>query len=1498
MGFSGRITLIFSISVLFLLSLLPQKLHATHAQGADLTYTCLGNDEFELQASFYRDCEGNDAPNSVTVNATSATCGEDLDVTLTQVAGTGQDVTPICDAEETECEGGNNPGVEEYVYTGTVTLPQACPDWTFDMSICCRNHAITTIDDPGNEDIHLQTQLNSQDYPCNSSPTFNNPPVPYICVGETYCFNHGAQDPDGDSLSYSLVTPSTGPNNTVTYDAGYSATSPISSSTPISVDPTTGDICMTPTQQEVSVMEVRVEEWRNGEMIGAVHRDIQVQVIPCSNQLPSLSGIDGNGNFTDDVCAGEQVQFNLPSHDSDATQDLTLSWDSGIPSGQFDPGTGSRPTGEFTWTPNASHVGNGPHCFTVEVKDDNCPINGSQVYSFCFTVDGMDSLALSSTSANCGASNGSAQVDSVYGGEGNFDYTWTPDHGNNGSANYNGIPAGTYTVEVTDDGGCTRTDSVTVDPGTQPATPNLSTTDPSCAGANDGSATVNPNGGQGPYDYSWSNGDTTATANDLSAGTYYVDIVTDEGCHSSDTVTLQDPAPLTISLDSLSEPLCHGDSNGYGEVSVQGGTSPYNIEWSTTPAQTGNQVNDLYAGSFTVTATDANGCSNLIEVNVGQPDPLSSSMSTQDLDCYGDSDGEVSVSVSGGKTPYQYDWQGYPSQNGNTLNSLDAGQYVVEITDANGCSIIDSARLQEPNPLSIDTLNMSHPLCNGDETGSVQVDVNGGTTPYTYDWSSLNVNAPQVTGLGAGSYQLEVTDDNGCSVMANFQIDEPAPLQVSMDSLADPLCHGDSNGYGEVNVQGGTAPYNVDWSTNPALSGTQVNSLYEGSFTVTATDDNGCTDSLQIEVDEPAPLTSSMSTQDPLCNGGTGQVSVSVSGGTSPYQYDWQGYPGQNGNTLSNVGTGQYVVEITDENGCSINDTAQIQEPAPLTIDTLEVIEPVCNGDENGSITVEVDGGTDPYSYDWGSLNSDDHHASGVGAGNYQLEVTDSNGCSAVANFQLTEPSPLDARIDDVFDASCHGGSDGSALASATGGNGGYNFSWNVDSPQTGNSAFNLSAGDHSLTVTDQQGCEDTANFQVGEPAPMDVQVTPFGDTICPGDSLTLTANGSGGNGGYFYVWDQGLGAGAAHTVGPTQTTDYSVTAYDSSGCSSSEESVSIDVKNLDRGAFAVNGESPVCEGEMTTISAEYLDEGMTVSFQWDQGMNGPGPHHVLPNDTTTYTATLKDNCDNELVDSTTIAVLPDPPVKVEVPDVEDCGEADVVCHNDTNINASTDIQWEFSNGKTSDAEEPVVSFSNSGQYSAKLTLTSDDGCENVATENFEVEVYPMPSADFEMDPGNSVSIMDAEVNFHYNDPYAIFWSFDFGDGDSSQKRDPSHTYDKVGTYPVTLKAETQYGCKATKVKEVVVEDKFTYYVPNAFSPDGDGINDEFNGKGTGYVAREMMIFDRWGELIFETSDPDEGWDGTVNGQKAKPDTYVYKIMVKDHRGRWHEKEGEVTVVR
>ena len=391
--------IVYSIILLF-----PFKSEATHIGGADLSYKWIGGDTFELTLTLYRDCSGIAAPNSVSVNYKSLSCGYNLNVILNKVPGTGTEITKPCSSSSTNCSGGVTPGIQKYEYTGTTTLPAHCSDWIFGYSICCRNCAITTLSYTPNNcsgvpATYIEATLNNLVTPDNSSPVFTNVPVSFFCIGQTFHYNHGAYDKDGDSLVYSFIDPRSAASTNVVFNTGYSATNPISSSPSVSID-INGDIIINPTAQEVGVMTILVQEFRNGVLIGSVVRDMEVWTSPCSNILPTATGINGSTNFNLVTCPGTPISFNINSADIDVAQNVSMGWNFSIPGGIFTSTSGSRPVGTFTWTPSLSDVRTQPYTFTVTVQDDNCPLNGFQNYSYNIIVHNF-SAVVNTTNSNC-----------------------------------------------------------------------------------------------------------------------------------------------------------------------------------------------------------------------------------------------------------------------------------------------------------------------------------------------------------------------------------------------------------------------------------------------------------------------------------------------------------------------------------------------------------------------------------------------------------------------------------------------------------------------------------------------------------------------------------------------------------------------------------------------------------------------------------------------------------------------------------------------------------------------------------------------------------------------------------------------------------------------------------------------------------------------------------------------------------------------------------------
>ncbi len=1177
---------IFWVVLLSISFLINKKSHATHAQSADITYQCLGGNQFEISVSFYRDCAGVAAPNSITINSSSATCTQNFNTTINQIPGTGIDVTPICNTMTTQCNGGNTPGVEEYIYRGIINLPNLCNDWTFSFTLCCRNNAINTILNPGAENIYVEAVLNNLDVVCNNSPTFSNPPVSFPCVGQTSCFNHGAIEPDGDSLYYSLIAPGTGPATSVTYLAGYSAQQPLISNPAVTFNAANGDICMTPTQQEVTVLAVKIEEWRNGVFIGSVTRDIQLRTVTCNNSLPYLLGINASGQFSMTGCAGSPITFSIPTYDPDLGQTVTINWNNAIPAATFTTNAAQLPTAIFSWTPTLGDVSSVPHCFTVTVSDDNCPYNGVQIYSFCITVSGFTTTT-TSTSANCGASNGSATA-TVQGGTPPFTYQWLPNGGNN--ANANGLLAGAYTVNVTDALGCISSSSVVVGTGPLPGNINITSTNVSCFGGSNGSATVTVNGGQQPYVYLWSNGGFTPTITNLSAGTYFVTVTSNGGCVTTDTVIITAPSSPVTAITTQSNTTCFGGNNGTATVVPSGGTGPYSASWNTNPVQ-----------------------------------------------------------------------------NNLTASNLTAGSYIVTVTDNNGCVTTQNVTITQPQSLSFNTVNIQDVSCFSGSNGSISISINGGTGPYSYNWNNNSLpNSSTVTNLTAGVYLVSVTDANGCTAINQYTITEPAALVAS-------------------------------------------------------------------------------------------------------------------------------VINTTD-----------------IT----------CFGFNNGTIQTTATGGTPPYSYQW------------------------------------------------------------------------------IPAVSTTANATNLSLGYHVIAITDNNGCLDTTSAFINEPSVI-ATIAQGGDTICPGGIATLTANAFGGTGSFTYQWSNG-NTGATQLVSPSSTTTYSVFATDANGCVGTIDSVNVLVNDINLVNLFTVPDTNLCEGSPYLISANVSGGIGNYSFNWNNGLGqGQGPFVVSPLLNTTYIVTVTDDCNNSINKAINVDVHPLPRVNIAPQAASECGQVSLSLNNSNQNQVGSIYSWDFGDGTFSNQENPIKTYTLTGNYNVILTVTSPYGCVNSGQANMNVIVKIKPIAQFDFDP-KETTILNSEITFDNYSVNADYYAWTFGDGGTSNQFSPIHKYDLDGTYFITLIATNINGCKDTAIEKLLIEPEFNIYIPNAFTPDNDGLNDIFTAVGEEIEEFDMQIYNRWGDMIFNTKSLEKGWDGSANNGSdiSMEGVYVYNIKLKDWQGLTHKFVGHVSLLK
>ncbi|MGC9471004.1 MAG: SprB repeat-containing protein, partial [Bacteroidales bacterium] len=434
---------------------------------------------------------------------------------------------------------------------------------------------------------------------------------------------------------------------------------------------------------------------------------------------------------------------------------------------------------------------------------------------------------------------------------------------------------------------------------------------------------------------------------------------------------------VSVTVDSVS---CYGMSDGKVTVTFTGGAAPYTITWKgtnfTTTYDTTYTITGLSASnSFWVVVDDSLGDSDFVsDIVIGQPDPLDITLdNVQDLTCHGSDDGSIHITVTGGNPPYTYNWtgpNGYTSVSEDPEN-LAPGSYSLTLTDTKGCGgSLGPVTVQEPPEISITPLSITHVSCNGAGDGAIDVDVSGGTPPYTYAWTGpggFTASSQDISGLEAGDYSLTVTDDNGCiQAYGPVTITQPDPLAITADDISHVSCHGGNDGSISISVTGGTTPYSYSW-TGPGgftASTQDISGLEAGDYSLALTDANGCTESLgPLTVTQPSPISITTDlTTDNACHGGSeGEIQVSVSGGTPPYLYAWTGPGGFTASTqdISGLEAGDYSLTVTDDNGCSqAHGPVTIGQPPAISITPVSITNASCNGAGDGAIDVDVSGGT------------------------------------------------------------------------------------------------------------------------------------------------------------------------------------------------------------------------------------------------------------------------------------------------------------------------------------------------------------------------------------------------------------------------------------------------------------------------------------------------------------------------------------------------------------
>jgi len=1351
---------------------------ASHVMGADITYTCLGGNVYQVTLTLYRDCSGAGiGTTSQNVNFTSS-CGTQT-VALPWVSTT--EVSQLCPTAVSECNGGTQPGTEQYIFTGQVTLTP-CVDWIMSWSLCCRNAAITNLVTPSSRSLYVQTTMNSILASCNNSPQFFQVPTPYLCANNLAIYNHAAADIDGDSLYYSFNTPLTtpGPPGTpIPFTAGYTLLQPLLTTAGMNLDQLTGEMCFTPSTNQVSVISVLIQEYRNGVLIGTQIREMQVVVTGCTNQNPtsgasascggaggmtitsqgpSVTQIDSNSIL---MCPGDLVCFEVIFSDPDGDNiTVTTNLATAIPNATWtivNNGT-PNPIGTFCWTPTP--LDSGLNVFAIILVDDACPVTGTQTFTFDITV--YDQPYAGPDQIICG--NQSAQLNASGGGG----FTWTVISGDpivlgtnfscNPCSNPLASPAvtTTYLLTSTLTSSCINVDTVTIKVVTDFTLITTQNDTGICLGETiDFTVTTSP---PGNYNYSWippgimtnPNGAlTTGLFNTSGTNMIIVEVDTNGGCVKSDTlyvnvstsvvpnITILTPDTTLVCITTLQIDLDLG-----GGIPTSCGPSPTNT-CSSAATQTNVGV-----------ATGANS-------TTSWPAPYGNWYRNARHQFLYTAAELNAMGIIGGKIT-EIAWEITQINGTTTYNSY---QMKMGCTSTASLSTWETGLTQVLNPVNI----------------NVAVGINVHVLDVAYEWD------------GVSNLVIEICYDN---------------LAVTY-------------------TQNSITP----WTTT-----TFTSSIYYRSDSQPA-----C----------PITTTTGTSTNRPV----TRFTWCPTAPDPNMYWYDWTPGTTLNDSTIQNPiatpnGATQYIITVTDTlGGCVDSDTINVYVGCCLT-QVITSTDVTCGGGNDGQIIVSVTGANP----------------------NFIIAFYDSLGTTLI---QSTPNVLMD-------------------------------------------SLNNIVAGTYIINITDMTGCTTIDTVVITEPLPLIITSITSDTTVCINSTSTIFATFTGGTPVVTANWDNGLVGNGPHIITPTGNTIYTVTVVDAIGCTVSDSIWVLLFDVISPAIITSNAilKDSICPGDsvvLTTLSPTG-GSGVGYNYSWYNGNN------VLVDTglTTTvfpaysgeiFSVVVGDDCTTPL-QTVTLPIYWAPVLQPSytTDTTNGCFPIAINLTNTTpNSYLIAQSNWDFGDGTNVNFNNPTIlhNYNSPGCYDVTLTITSIYGCvTDTIMPNMQICAYPYPRADFSINP-QPADYLNTEITFT-NESYNSLvndWIFSFGTPATSTETNPVVIFppDVPGVYPTQLIVTNQFGCKDSITMDVIIDGIYLFYVPNAFTPDGDGVNEIFRpyGEGIDFSQYTMEIFDRWGELVFSTDNAERGWDGTYKGKTLSVGTYVWKIIAKEkYTSIIHDNYGHVNLIR
>ena len=865
-----------------------------------------------------------------------------------------------------------------------------------------------------------------------------------------------------------------------------------------------------------------------------------------------------------------------------------------------------------------------------------------------------------------------------------------------------------------------------------------------------------------------------------------------------------------------------------------------------------------------------------------------------------------------------YTWVFSPDLSATTGSTVQAcppspGTYSYYVTGTGNCgtgtdtAVVTVLPTSDPlcsNPCIMTYVdNIVQSTC-GIANGEITLTASNGTAPYQYsiDGGVTFQSSGTFTGLFAGVYNIVINDAAGCQVTGTVTVTDQGGPSISSTVTTDETCFGACDGTIVINSTGG-AQFSID---NGATfqSSNSFAGLCAGTYDIVVEDNFGCQTTDQVTISPLSVITATIISVDILCNGNcTGEIMASAQGGTPPYQYSIDnGITFQPISNITGLCSGVYDVIVQDANGCqTMGQNVQITEPSLLTM-TLGVTDETCFGACDGMINSIPTGGTGAgtYTYNWTPAIGNIPLASNLCSGPYSLTVIDANGCSITADTVINGPQAVNINSIVEVDELCGGDCMGSITINATGAT---QYSLDGITFQVSNVFANLCAGNYVVYVSDINGCIATTSAVISGPAVVNIQA--FSDTtICIGGSAQLDAICTGGVGGFTYAWDNG-DLTQSIAVSPTLDQIYCVIGTDVNGCSSGQVCLTVTV-NPTLNVSALSDQT-ICMGDNASISALATGgDGGPYTYTWDQGLGIGQNQTVIPTATTVYTVTATDGCETpSATASLTITVSPIPTISFTADTLEGCTPV-ATTFTSLNVPAGSQCLWNFGDGGVSTNCGPVMyNYTTPGCWDVDLSVTTPEGCITGFNQAQYICVYEQPIASFTFGP-QPTTITNPTIDFVNTSTGGTNYLWSFNEGGvitTSTAENPTYSFNssQEDVYEVCLEVTNIEGCESNVCHTVVINEEFLVYVPNAFTPNGDHLNNEFYPVVTGVeiLDYEFYIYNRWGELMFESFNEGQGWDGTYQGIMSKFDVYVWKLVVVDEAFKQkHEYVGHVLLLK